>query len=151
MARFTATVPVAAPVERVWDLITDWPAHSRWIPLTTVRVLTASGSGVGARFVGRTQLGPIGFDDPMEITVWAPPEGDLPGRCAVVKQGRVVLGGASFEVRADPASGGSLVLWTEDVQIPPVWLTRPAGPLIAAAGRAGFVRSLRTMARELES
>jgi len=38
MARFTASIDVDAPVERVWERITDWPAHGRWIPLTSVRV-----------------------------------------------------------------------------------------------------------------
>jgi uncharacterized protein YndB with AHSA1/START domain len=152
MARFTAVVDVAASVEQVWQRITDWPAHGRWIPLTTVRVTSDRPNGVGSTFVGRSALGPIGFDDPMEVVEWSPPVGDRPGHCRVQKRGRVVLGWAAFEVvgSTGPASSKSTLSWTEDVQLTPVWLTRPADRLIAAAGKAGFERALRAMARELE-
>jgi uncharacterized protein YndB with AHSA1/START domain len=154
MARFTSSVDVAAPVERVWRRLTDWPAHGRWIPLTTVRVTSARPDGVGAVFLARTGLGPVGFDDPMEVVAWSPPERGAPGRCRVEKRGRVVLGWAEFEVAERVAGAGaaarSTVHWTEAVEIAPAWLTRPAGRLIAAVGRVGFERALRAMARELE-
>ena len=159
MATFTAQVPVDAPPDQVWARLTDWTAHERWIPLTRVTILTADPGGVGARFVARTGIGPLAVDDVMEVIRWAPPAGELPGRCEVVKQGRVVLGGARFEVRpaGDPGdrrdSGPaprSLVLWSETADLAPVWLTRFASPLIAAAGRAGLVRALRIMASELD-
>jgi hypothetical protein len=148
MARFTSSIDVAAPVERVWSRITDWPGHGRWIPLTVVRVTSERADGVGATFVGHTGLGPLGFDDPMEIVEWTPPVPGRPGYCRVEKRGRVVLGWASFAVDARPS--GSHVTWTEDVQVAPVRLTRPAGRLIAAAGRIGFDRALRAMAAEIE-
>ena len=88
MARFEVQLDVAAGVDQVWARMVDWPAHGRWVPLTTVRVLTPSGSGVGARFVGRTGLGLLAFDDPMEIVGWRPPLDGVAGRCEVVKQGR---------------------------------------------------------------
>jgi carbon monoxide dehydrogenase subunit G len=152
MARFTTSVDIAAGVEQVWQRITDWPEHGRWIPLTTVRVTSARADGVGATFVGRTALGPLGFDDPMEIIEWSPPIAGAHGHCRVRKFGRVVLGWAAFDVRANPhaVGSGSILEWSEDVQIAPVWLTRPADHVIAAAGRAGSGRALRMMARELE-
>ncbi len=151
MTRFTAQMPVNAPTGVVWQRITDWTAHERWIPLTTVRILTSDATGVGARFAARTGIGPLAVDDVMQVTVWAPPADELPGRCEVVKQGKVVLGGAQFEVRAGSAPSRSLVLWAEDIELAPARLTWPAGRLIAAAGRAGLMRALRIMARELES
>jgi Polyketide cyclase / dehydrase and lipid transport len=150
MPRFTSSVEVAAPIEAVWRRMTDWPVHGRWIPLTTVRVTTERPDGLGARFVARSGLGPIGFDDPMEIVEWLPPANGRPGHCRVQKLGRVVLGWASFDVEAR-SDGGSTVVWTEDVQIAPVWLTRPADGLISAGGRFGFDRALGAMARELEA
>ncbi len=153
MARFTVRVDVAADVERVWQRITDWPRHGDWIPLTTVRVTSARPDGVGAVFVGRSGIGPIGFDDPMEVVEWTPPAGGRPGYCRVRKLGRVVLGWAEFDVEAREGAGGapaSTVRWTEDVEVAPVALTRPASGLIAAGGRFGFERALRKMARELE-
>jgi len=147
VAAFAATVDVEATAEATWAVLVDWPRHSRWIPLTTVRVLTASDGGIGARFVGRSAIGPLGFDDPMEVVEWRPPAGDTAGRCSVVKQGRVVLGSAHFEVAALPG-GRSRVTWAEDVEIAPVRLTRPFGRLLAIAGRLAFTRTLQQMARE---
>ena len=149
MARFTATVDVGAPADRTWATMVDWPAHGRWVPLTRVSVLTPSGVGVGARFVGRSGIGPLGFDDPMQVVEWAAPSAGAPGRCAVVKQGRVVLGTASFEV-ADLPGGRSRVTWWEDIELAPVRLTRPFAALVSLAGRIAFTRTLRTMAREVE-
>ena len=147
MARFTAVAGTPAPAARTWELLTDWPAHGRWVPLTVVRVLTPEGRGVGARFTGRTGLGPFAFDDPMEIVEWREPAAGTPGRVRLAKYGRVVLGGAEIEVEEAP--GGSVVRWTEDVQVAPVRLTRPFDRLIAALGRRAFERALRAMAREL--
>jgi hypothetical protein len=149
MAHFEATVQVTVGADRVWARLVDWPAHGRWVPLTTVRVLSPSPTGIGARFVGRTGIGPLGFDDPMTVVVWQPPEDGGAGVCEVVKQGRVLLGGARLEVT--PTEGGSRVIWSEDVELAPVRLTRPVGPLLAAAGRLGFTRALQAMARELEA
>jgi Polyketide cyclase / dehydrase and lipid transport len=157
MTTFTASVDVAVGADVLWARITDWPAHSRWIPLTTVWVLTERPDGVGARFVGRTGLGPLGFDDPMEVVEWRPPAGaapgDAPGFCRVRKLGAVVLGGAHFEVTPTglPGAPASRLSWTEEVEIAPTRFTGRAGPVIAAAGRIGFTRVLRTMARELEA
>lgn len=151
-ATFSTSVDVAVPVERLWERMTDWPSHGRWIPLTTVTVI--SGAGLGQRFVGRTGVGPLGFDDPMEVVAWRPPEGGVPGFCRVHKYGRLVLGDAWFEV-AELASGtGSRVTWTEEVELAPLKalrLSRPAAPLVRVGGRLAFARSLRTMAQQLES
>ena len=148
MARFTAVARTPAPAARTWELLTDWPAHGRWVPLTVVRVLTPQGRGVGARFNGRTGIGPLGFDDPMEVVEWREPAAGVPGRVRLVKHGRVVLGGAEIEVEDTPG-GGSVVRWTEDVQVAPVALTRPFDGVVAALGRRAFERALRAMAREL--
>jgi uncharacterized protein YndB with AHSA1/START domain len=149
MARFTVSVDVAAPVERVWERLTDWPQHGRWIPLTTVRVTSARPDGVGATFLARTGIGPIGFDDPMEIVEWTAPADGRPGFCKVRKHGRVILGWASCEVASRP--GGSTVSWTEDVEVAPVRFTRPIDRLIGAGGKIGFTRALRAMAKEIET
>ena len=157
MTRFVATVEVDAPAADVWALMTDWPAHGRWVPLTRVRVLTPLAEGVGARFVGRSSLAVVGldrvgFDDPMEVTSWRPPSGDRPGRCDVRKLGRVVRGTAGFDVVPLPSpSGGpsTRVVWDEDIDIAPRPLTRLFAPLVSLAGRLAFTATLRTMGREL--
>ncbi len=168
MSRFVAVVDVDAPVQAVWDRLTDWPSHTRWVPLTTVRVLTPSATGVGARFVGRTSLAALGldragFDDTMEVTQWLPPGDGLPGRCGIRKLGRVVRGSAAFDVVAllGPAHAGGAglgaggaaprtrVLWEADLDLPPRPLTRLLAPLVSLAGRLAYTGALRRMAREV--
>jgi hypothetical protein len=150
VARFTAHVKVAAPVARVWAALVDWPAHGRWVPATRVTVLSASGAGVGARFVGRTGIGPLAFDDLMEVTGWEPPGQDRVGRCHVVKLGRVVRGEAWFEVGEIPG-GGTSVAWTEDIDVVSSWGTRVLAPVVRLGGRLAFARMLRAMAAEVEA
>jgi hypothetical protein len=141
-------VDVAAPATRTWQTLVDWPAHGRWVPLTRVRVLTASPVGVGARFVGRTGVGPVAFDDPMEVTEWSPPTGGSPGHCTVVKSGRVVLGTARLDV-TPRSDGGCRVTWTYDVDVAPVRLTRPFSRLVGLAAASGVRRALAAMAGEV--
>jgi hypothetical protein len=81
--------------------VTDWERHR--VPLTKVTV-----TPVG--FTARTAVGPWGFDDPMEITVWDPPR-----RVELRKLGRVVRGTAVISVDSDGA--GSVVTWDEDVSV----------------------------------
>lgn len=163
MTRFVATVDIAAAPADVWRLLTDWPAHGRWIPLTRVRVLTPLAAGVGARFVGRTSLAAVGlerlgFDDTMEVTQWHPPSDGLPGRCAIRKLGRVVRGSASFDVSSvsptpqasdGTARTGARVVWEEDIDIAPRPLFRLLAPLVSWVGGLAFTATLRSMGREL--
>ncbi|WP_229067549.1 SRPBCC family protein [Actinoplanes sp. DH11] len=153
MARFTVTQDVRAPASVAWAVLVDWPRHGDWVPLTTVRTLSPRPDGVGARFVARTGAGPLGFDDPMTVVGWEVPEGDepgaRPGRCEVVKSGRVVHGRALFTV-APLAGGGARVTWHEDVTLSPRRITRHAEPVVAAAGRLAFAATMRAFARDAE-
>jgi Polyketide cyclase / dehydrase and lipid transport len=149
VAHVVVAVDVAAPVGPTWDAITDWPGHGRFAPLTTVRVTTPSATGAGTRFVARTALGPMGFDDPMEVVEWSPPAGGSAGHCVVHKHGRLVLGTARIDVTPRP-DGASRLSWTYDVEVAPVRLTRPFAPLVAFATRLGLGRVLRTVARDVE-
>jgi hypothetical protein len=147
MARIRSDVVVAASVAETWLLVTDWAAQSRWIPLTTVTVdhLPPAGPGVGTRFTGRSRLGPVAFDDPMEVTDWQPPAGAGPGRCRIRKLGPWLTGWAEITVRA--ADGAAHVEWIEEVR--PRWTPRFADPVVAAVGSLFFGRVLRAMAAEV--
>ena len=148
VARIRTEILIDAPADRVWALVTDWPAQSRWIPLTTVtldRPGSAEVTGLGARFTGRTRLGPVRFDDPMEVTEWRPAAAGSPGRCRVRKLGPWLTGWAEIEV--SPAPAGARVEWVEEVQAR--WTPRILDPVIAAVGSAFFGRVLRKMRAEL--
>jgi hypothetical protein len=150
MARVQASLAIpAASSDEVWKLVTDWPAHSRWIALTTVTIDADSpaASGLGTRFTGRTQLGRVGFDDPMQVTHWQPPTANVSGRCRLVKLGRWVTGWA--EINVDAEAGASRLTWIEDLR--PRWTPRFADPLVRLVGSALFGRTIRKLAAELET
>ncbi len=151
MARIRTELVIDAAAEKVWGLVTDWPAQTRWIPLTTVTVQRPGqdGTGLGARFTGRSQLGPLQFDDPMEVTEWRPPAAGAPGRCQVRKLGPWLTGWAEIDVR--PIAGGARIVWSEDIRLrwTPRFADRVLGPVIAAFGSVLFGRALRKMAAEL--
>ena len=115
------TQEVSTSPEATFALLTDWTRHGDVVPLTRVR-LTDTG------FVARTALGPLGFDDVMDVEAWDPPRS-----FRIVKRGRLVQGWADVEVA--PRGPGSLVTWTEAVH---VW----GVPSIAAGVEAFFVRLL---------
>ncbi|TXS44736.1 SRPBCC family protein [Streptomyces sp. t39] len=121
-----------------WRRVTDWPAHSAGVPLTSVSVTTPGPVGVGTVFVARTAAGPAAFDDPMEIVRWEPPAPGRAGACRLEKRGRTVTGWAEIEVRA--VGTGSVVLWVEDLRVR--GLPRALDPLLAHAGRLVFGRTL---------
>jgi hypothetical protein len=94
---------VRISAEESWNRLTDWEKHGRVVPLTTV---TRTGSG----FVARTGVGPIAFDDPMEIVEWREPS-----FCRLEKRGRVVVGSAEIGVQS--LGSGSRVTWRENVHV----------------------------------
>lgn len=123
-----------------WDRLTDWERHSSLIPFTAVTRCPGPPIGVGSRFNARTSLGPVGFDDPMEVTFWRPPSGPDAGVCRLVKRGRVVFGWAVLTVipLAEASDPGSTVSWREqaDVRLVGPLLTKPT----AVVGKVVFSR-----------
>ena len=149
MARFTATREVAAPADAVWARVTDWAAHGRWVPMTTM-VITRDTGGVGTTFTGRSGIGPAAFDDPLEVVRWEPPTATRAGTAGLVHRGRLVLGTA--EVQVVPLPGGrSRVRWTEDLALVDRRLSRAITLPLVVGGRASFALVLARMAREVEA
>jgi hypothetical protein len=122
--------------------VLDWEGQGRWIPLTRTRVL-AGAPGVGQRIVARTGVGPLGFDDPMTVTLWDPPR-----RCEVLHTGRVVRGTGSFIVESAPA--GSRFVWEERVLVPGGPLAPLIWPLGRLVTRVSLAFAQRRLARLLE-
>ncbi|MFG2884638.1 SRPBCC family protein [Streptomyces sp. NPDC048297] len=144
MPLFTLERIVPLPPGEAWRRLTDWPRHGDVVPLTRITVLTPGPAGAGTRFTARTGIGPLGFEDPMEVTVWLPPDDDEPGLCRLEKQGRVVLGWAEIEVR--PAPGGhSRVVWREDLRVRS--LPRFLDGLVEVAARRMFGRAVNRLLR----
>ncbi|WP_460070726.1 SRPBCC family protein [Streptomyces sp. YKOK-I1] len=132
------------PVAEAWRRLTEWRRHGEVVPLTRVTVVTPPPDGEGTVIVARSGLGPLSFDDRMEVTEWQPPSGDGPGRCRLVKRGRVVRGWAEIEVRPDP-DGLTRVVWREELGVR--FLPTPFDPLLRTAGRRMFGRAVEGLLR----
>lgn len=147
MAPFVLTESTPLSPTDAWQRITDWVGHGRHVPFTAITVEPLGPSRVGTVFTARTALGPLGFDDPMEIVEWQPPtdggsgQPDHPGRCRLEKRGRVMLGWA--EISVQPAGTGSQVSWREDAV--PAHLPKFAHPVAALVGRLLFGRVMRRL------
>jgi hypothetical protein len=111
--------------------VTDWARHGDFVPLTTIR-LTDTG------FVARTGVGPLGFDDPMDVVAWDPPR-----FCRLEKRGRIIRGWA--EITVEPLDLGSRVTWREVARTRGV--IGPLAHVEAALGRRLFDRLLSGLTR----
>jgi carbon monoxide dehydrogenase subunit G len=136
-------VAVAAPPEAVFAAVADWEGQSEWVAFTKV---TADGGPhrVGERLVAVTKVAGVGFSDPMELTRWEPPH-----RAEVRHLGRVVRGTGTFLV--EPAPGGAWFVWAEDVDLPLGVVGRLGFVVVGPAVRLLLRRSLRRLARRVES
>ncbi|WP_221351085.1 SRPBCC family protein [Streptomyces beigongshangae] len=126
--------------DEAWRRLTVWERHAEVVPLTRVRVVTLPPRGAGTVFVARTGVGPVAFDDRMEVVVWRPPHHGAPGLCRLVKRGRPVVGWAEIEVRPEPG-GGAQVVWREELGVR--GLPRVFDPLLERAGRWMFGRAVK--------
>ena len=140
MTRLVLEVDVDAPVEATWAAATDWDRQGEWVLGTTVRGTAQQGQGVGGGIEAFTGVGPVGFLDTMEITLWEPPY-----RCGVLHTGRVVKGTGLFEV-VDLGGGRSRFVWSEDLELPLGAVGRAGWPLVRPAFVAGLRRSLKRFA-----
>jgi len=115
---------VDAPVMRVWQTVTDFAAYGRWIPLTRMRT-DPGPPRVGWGFGGFTGLGPVGFLDPMLLTVWEPPIDDAShARFGVRKTGYVLTGWAEVTLEPRDAGTRTQLTWSEEIVPRPVQVGR---------------------------
>lgn len=141
MAELVVTQVVAAPAKQVWDVLTDWDVHDRWMLFTHAEGGRAEGETISA-FTG---IGRLGFLDTMTITVWEPPH-----RAVVRHTGKVVRGSGAFEVE-ELGDRRSRVVWSEWVDLPFGVVGRIGWPVAGFFLRAGVQFSLRRLARFVES
>ncbi|MEV7180955.1 SRPBCC family protein [Kitasatospora sp. NPDC093679] len=140
MARIVLTrrSPLAPAV--CWERLTDWPRHGDRVPFTEVSVVHGSGRQAGDTILARTAVGPMTFDDPMEIVALESPGPGRPGFCRLEKRGRVVRGWAELGVRRRPGDSGTDVTWTEELTV--AALPGALEAVVAPVGRVVFGRVL---------
>ena len=136
-------VQASAEPARVWQVLIDWADQSRWIPFTTVEVVSDHDQGLGVRAVVLSgfRLGriPVGLLDNFVVTGWRPAK-----ELEVLHLGPYFTGEGAF--RLEPHHGGTRVTATEVFSLPggkPIEaIVRLGLPLM----RAAFRRSLRGLA-----
>lgn len=140
---------VGAPAARVWEVLVDWAGQRRWIPFTTVRVVSEHDSGLGVRcealsgfWLGRL---PIGLLDRFTVTTWRPPTSDASGLLEVLHTGPYFRGPGSFEVRPGPA--GCEVRCVEVFDVVGGALPTRLASLLLPLMQVGFGHSLRRLGR----
>ena len=141
----TVSEPVTAPREKVFAAMVDLRSQEKWILGT--RLFGLSGPvgvpEVGSRLAALTGVAGIGVLDLMVVTRYEPPvrwETDHVGAF----RGRGV-----FAVESLPS--GSRAVWVEEVELPFGLLGRLGWVLVRPAIRWGLHRSLRRLARGVES
>ncbi len=149
--RLEVTGHAPAPPSKVWAELIDWEGQRRWIPFTTVRVMTPSrvGLGVRAEALSGFRAGPlpIGLLDRFVVTGWTPP---IPGSPAaaeleILHLGPYFTGPGVFRLEPE-ADGGTLISCTELFDLPGGTVTETLARLALPVMRAGFRHSLAQLA-----
>ncbi|TMK85239.1 MAG: SRPBCC family protein [Actinobacteria bacterium] len=126
-----------APPAAVWAILADWERYPEWMPdVAWVRALGPE-RGEGMRLAVRTKvLGIPLVTDEMVIGGWDPPR-----RMAIEHRG-LVEGPAEWLV--EPADGGSVFTWNEELRMPP--------PILGAVALLAYSPILRwTFRRSIEN
>lgn len=147
MINSSVSLAFEAPASRLWSVLSAWPNHSRWVPLTRVTVTKDTG-GVGTVFVGRTGLGPFAFDDPMVVAEFIPPTANEAGTCVIEKTGRLIKGHAGFTVTPLTPST-CLVEWFENIEVAPVAVTRWFEPVLDWFAKKAFMGVLVKVSKDI--
>jgi Polyketide cyclase / dehydrase and lipid transport len=143
---------IDAPVAAVWEVLIDWTGQSRWIPLTTVRVLTAHDVGLGVRaealsgvWVGRI---PFGLLDRFIVTGWSPPAHNA-AELEISHLGPYFTGKGVFRLTGH--DGKTSVRCVEVFSLPGARVTELVARVTLPALRAGFARSLHALGEIVEA
>jgi uncharacterized protein YndB with AHSA1/START domain len=108
----SSEIALAAPIERVWELLVRWEDQARWMKdADSVRLLTAQREGVGTRIGVKTRILNVPlFTERLEVTIWEPP------RRLVIAHRSFVRGVGVWWLQ--PVEGGTWFSWTEELALP---------------------------------
>ena len=108
----SSEIALAAPIERVWELLVRWEDQARWMrDACSVRLLTEQHEGVGTRIGVKTRVLNVPlFTERLEVTIWEAP------RRLVIAHRSLVRGVVVW--RLQPFEGGTWFSWTEELALP---------------------------------
>jgi len=123
MVGIRVAIDIAAPVERVWQVVEPVERHVDWMAdAESISFVSDQTRGVGTAFLCVTKVGRIRLTDKMRITRWEP------NRAMGVEHIGLVTGSGVFTLEAvTPAS--TRFVWEETLKFP-WWLGGPIGALI---------------------
>ena len=106
-------VVIDAPIQRVWDVLSDIPGQIRWMPeMKEVEILTPLPVGEGTIGEAYVRIFGIGVRDRVEITTFRPPHA-----FGIQHDGR--FGGwGLIELQPGPGDRTTIVDWTEELTPP---------------------------------
>ena len=107
-------VEINAPVERVWEVVSDIPRQPEWMrEMKQVRVLSPGPVGAGTEAEATVRIFGIAVSDPVVVSAWDPP------RAFGVSHDGLFRGGGHLTLT--PGSGGAttIIRWRE-ILVPPV-------------------------------
>ena len=142
----------AASVQAVWEEVVDWAGQYRWIPFTTVDVVSEQHTGLGVRAEAlsgfRLAGRPIGLLDRFIVTGWRPP---AEGRAEleVLHLGPYFTGEGVFALAED--AGQTRITCTEMINVPGGRLTELGVRALLPVMRRGFRASLGSLSKLAES
>ena len=140
----SVSIPISAPVEVVWERLSDLPSHSVWMTdAASIFFLTDQRRGVGVRMKVPTRVGPLRVVDLMEVDEW-----DELQRIGVRRVGRIG-GRGQFRLTGDRNS--SVLTLTEQLHFPwymggviAEWFARPILRRVFLANLIRFGRWVET-------
>jgi hypothetical protein len=140
----TASVVVAAPVDRVFAAFVAWERQGEWIPMTRVRLISGDG-GAGSVVEAVTAVGPAVLRDYLRVD-----RVDAPYEVRVVHTGAVLRGPGVM--RCTPLRGDRThMVWHEWFQLPAGLAGQVLRPLLWPGSKASLTLALRRFARLVEA
>lgn len=120
--RVSVDTHIEAPLDRVWEVLTDWETQPRWMAdARAVEVVGERRDGVGTQLRCPTELAfGLVITDHLEVVEWEPPR-----LLGVRHTGPIIHGIAAFELA--PTPHGTHLRWWEEID-------PPLGPLGALGG-----------------
>lgn len=144
--RLEIEVPVDAPRDVVWSVLTQWERQPDWmVDAKAVHVLTPQREGVGVTLRCPTNLLGFTVQDVMRVTRWEDQR-----VLEVTHLGSIITGTGAFELEDRPG-GGTTIRWWEEVD-PPLGAVGEWGAsrLVLPIIERIFRRSLGNLARLAE-
>lgn len=146
MAGIKVSRVIAAPIDRVWQIVEPVERHIDWMAdAESISFVTEQRRGVGTKFLCVTKVGPIKLTDTMRITQWEPQ------RAMGVEHIGIVTGSGVFTMES-VSPDATRFIWEETLRFP-WWLGGPLGALIGGklVLRAIWRANLRRLAELCES